>query len=119
VLEEAGFSLAQLQKMMEIKNNYGRTKDYLQYSSTAKFFPGKPWGVKCDIALPCATQNEISGSDAETLVRNGCKGNNAARLFTTTIALLISLVVVEGANMPSTSEAIRVYQQHGLAFGPG
>ncbi len=56
------------------------------------------WTVPCDIALPCATQNEVNGESAEALVDNGCK------------------VVVEGANMPSTPEAIEVYQKNGVAF---
>ena len=58
------------------------------------------WTVPCDIALPCATQNEVNGESAEALVKNGCK------------------VVVEGANMPSTPEAIEVYQKNGLLYGP-
>jgi len=61
----------------------------------------RPWGVKCDIALPCATQNEISGEDAQQLVRNGCR------------------CVAEGANMPSTPEAVEVFLANKLLYGPG
>ena len=68
----------------------------------AQFFPGrKPWEVKVDIAMPCATQNELDGEDARKLVGNGCR------------------CVAEGANMPSTPEAIRLFQQHRLLYAPG
>jgi glutamate dehydrogenase (NADP+) len=67
-----------------------------------KFYPGqRPWGIKCDIAFPSATQNELDGNDAKTLVENGCK------------------CVSEGANMPSTSEAVKVFQKTRILYGPG
>src|SRR5690606_10853600 len=70
----------------------------------AHFVPagkGSIWDVPCEIALPCATQNELSGKDARTLVKNGV------------------IAVTEGANMPSTPEAVRVFQEAGVLFGPG
>ena len=67
-----------------------------------QFHEGKhPWEVKCDIALPCATQNELTGEDAEKLVKNGC------------------ICVCEGANMPCTPEAVVIIQKNGLLFAPG
>jgi glutamate dehydrogenase (NADP+) len=78
-----------------------RISDYADKHS-CKYFPGqRPWGIKCDIAFPSATQNELDGSDAETLVKNGC------------------ICVSEGANMPSTSEAVRVFQKARIMYGPG
>ena len=69
---------------------------------TAQYFAGeRPWGIKCDIALPCATQNELNGAEAQTLVDNGC------------------FCVAEGANMPSTPEAIEVFLSNKLLYAPG
>ena len=65
------------------------------------FMKGRPWSVNCDIALPCATQNELNEEDAKTLVNNGC------------------MCVSEGANMPSTPEAIEVFQKAKILFAPG
>ena len=68
----------------------------------AQFFPGKrPWHLECDIAMPCATQNELHGEDARQLIKNGC------------------VCVAEGANMPSTLEAIDLFQEAGILFAPG
>lgn len=76
--------------------------EYCNISSTAQFVADKrPWEVACDIAFPSATQNELNASDAELLVANGCRG------------------VFEGANMPSTPDAIEVYQKNNVIFGPG
>lgn len=89
---------------MQIKNvERGRVSDYLKHSSTAKYFEGqKPWKVaKGDMALPCATQNEIDADDAKALAESGC------------------YLVAEGANMPSDSAAIEVYQKAGIMYGPG
>ena len=79
-----------------------RISEYAKRVSGATFTPGCSgiWTVKCDIALPCATQNEIDASSAEILVKNGCK------------------LVAEGANMPSTPEAIECFQSNGVMFGP-
>ncbi len=80
----------------------GRIKEYVKQYPNAKYFPGeRPWGIKCDIAMPCATQNEINGEDAKKLVENGC------------------FCVTEGANMPSTPEAIEVFQSAKILYSPG
>ena len=88
---------------MELKNVFrGRIREYADRYPTATYHPGeRPWGVKCDIALPCATQNELDSEDAQRLVDNGC------------------MCVAEGANMPSTPKAIRIFQQHRLLYAPG
>ncbi|MCX7827448.1 MAG: glutamate dehydrogenase, partial [Verrucomicrobiae bacterium] len=80
----------------------GRISEYAKKFKRAKFYPGKrPWGIKCDCAFPSATQNEISGEDAKTLVKNGCK------------------VVAEGANMPTEPEGVDVFLKNKVLFGPG
>ncbi len=80
----------------------GRIKEYAVKYPNAQYFPGeKPWGIKCDIAMPCATQNELNGDAARTLVANGC------------------YCVTEGANMPSTPEAIEVFQSAKILYSPG
>ncbi|MFN6013403.1 MAG: glutamate dehydrogenase, partial [Flavobacteriales bacterium] len=80
----------------------GRISEYVKQYPSAKFVAGKrPWEVKCDIALPCATQNELNGEEAKVLVANGVKS------------------VAEGANMPSTPEAIEVFSQARVLFSPG
>lgn len=103
IYDAEGIDEAKLAYVMEIKNvNYGRISDYLKKYPNAKFVEGKrPWEVKCDIALPCATQNELNGEDAKTLVANGC------------------MCVAEGANMPSTPEAVIVFQEAKILFAPG
>lgn len=89
--------------VFQLKNFYrGRIKEYAQKYPSARYFPGeRPWSIPCDIALPCATQNEVSGDDAQALVKGGCA------------------CVAEGANMPSTPEAIKVFQGAGLLYAPG
>ncbi len=84
-----------LDVVMDIKNGHrGRIKEYAEKVASAQYFEGqKPWSVKCDIALPCATQNEINGEEAKTLIANGC------------------WCVCEGANMPSDAEAIDLYEK--------
>ncbi len=80
----------------------GRISDYVDEYTNATFHAGKrPWGVECDVALPCATQNELLGEDARTLVGNGC------------------LAVAEGANMPTDLEGIRVFKDARILFAPG
>jgi glutamate dehydrogenase (NADP+) len=88
---------------MELKNvRRGRISEYLEVYPNAKFVKGEtPWSVKCDIALPCATQNELNGNDADMLVNNGC------------------IAVSEGANMPSTKEAIEIFHKAKILFAPG
>jgi glutamate dehydrogenase (NADP+) len=88
---------------MNIKNvKRGRISDYLNTYPHAKFVAEKtPWEIKCDIALPCATQNELNETDAKLLLKNGC------------------ICVSEGANMPSTKEAITVFHKAKILFAPG
>ena len=100
LVDEDGIDLPAMKLIKEVKR--GRVSDYLAEHKNAKFLPGKRvWCVPCDIALPCATQNELDGEDAKTLVANGCKA------------------VAEGANMPSTPEAIEVFQGSGILYAPG
>lgn len=102
IYDPAGIDSKKLEYVKTLKNvERGRIREYAE-KYDADYFEGKrPWSVKCDIALPCATQNEISGEDARNLVSNGC------------------ICVAEGANMPSTPEAIEIFQTAGVLFGPG
>ncbi len=103
ILDEEGINLEKLKHVMFIKNEKrGRISDYVEKYPNAKFVAGaRPWSVKCDIALPCATQNELNGDEAKALVNNGC------------------MCVSEGANMPSTPEAIQEFQKAKILFAPG
>lgn len=103
IYDEEGINEEKLSFIMEIKNEKrGRIKEYLDKYSDAKYHEGKtPWGEKCDVALPCATQNELQEEDAKKLVENGCK------------------LVGEGANMPCTPEAVEVFQKAKVLFSPG
>ncbi len=103
IYDEEGIDAEKLAYVMEIKNvNYGRISDYITKYPNAKYVAGKrPWEVKCDIALPCATQNELNEEEAKMLVANGC------------------MCVAEGANMPSTPEAVEVFQHAKILFAPG
>ena len=98
-----GIDAEKLAHIMQIKNELrGRIGDYLKKYPKAKFAAGKrPWEVKCDVALPCATQNELNEDEAKALVANGC------------------ICVAEGANMPSTPEAVTVFQKAKILFAPG
>jgi glutamate dehydrogenase (NADP+) len=98
-----GIDATKLAFIMEIKNELrGRISDYLTKYPTAKFVAGKrPWEVKCEVALPCATQNELNEDEANMLVANGC------------------ICVAEGANMPTTPEAVIVFQNAKILFAPG
>ena len=102
VIEEDGFCPAKLAELMEVKNHlYGRVSDYAARTG-ACFEPGvKPWHVPVDVALPCATQNELNERDAEQLIRNGV------------------VCVAEGANMPTTMAAIQCFEKAGVLFAPG
>ncbi|NLF38184.1 NADP-specific glutamate dehydrogenase [bacterium] len=102
VYDKGGMTKEKLAWIMELKNvKRGRIKEYADHFK-AQYLEGKrPWGVACDIALPCATQNEIEGAEAQTLVKNGC------------------ICVGEGANMPSTPEAIDVFVKSKILFAPG
>ena len=89
--------------VMDLKNTKrGRIREYCNKFKGATFLEGKtPWHIKCDVALPCATQNEVSENDAKTLVKNGC------------------FVVSEGANMPTTAEGVEVFLKAKILYGPG
>ena len=100
--DPAGFDGAKLAFLKDLKNvRRGRIKEYAEHFKCQYFAGQRPWGIRCDVALPCATQNEISGPDAEQLVKNGCR------------------CVAEGANMPSTPEAVDVFLRHKILYGPG
>lgn len=102
VVDEAGFTPEKLQQLMAIKNQqYGRVADYAKALNLPYFEGQKPWQVAVDIALPCATQNELTLEDAKTLIKNGVK------------------VVAEGANMPTTIEATEALIEAGVLFAPG
>lgn len=99
VYDSEGIDLDAVKEIKEV--NRGRIKEYIKYRPNAKYVEnGCIWEVKCDIALPCATQNEVSKESAEKLIANGCK------------------FVAEGANMPSTPEAIECFLKAGIPFGP-
>ncbi|WP_179348948.1 NADP-specific glutamate dehydrogenase [Winogradskyella pacifica] len=103
IIDEDGIDTEKLNFIMHLKNvKRGRISEYVDEYPNAEYFSGeRPWSVKCDIALPCATQNELNGEEARQLVKNGC------------------ICVVEGANMPSTPEAISEFQKAKLLFAPG
>jgi glutamate dehydrogenase (NADP+) len=103
ILDPAGIDAAKLAWVMDLKNvRRGRIQEYVAQFPGATFHAGEtPWGVKCDLAFPCATQNELHGADAAKLIANGC------------------ICVAEGANMPSTPEAITALQKGGVQFAPG
>ncbi len=100
IYDENGIDLAAVKEIKEVKR--GRIKEYLNYHGDAKYTEGRGvWSVNCDIALPCATQNELLEDDAKLLVKNGC------------------MAVCEGANMPTTLEATNIIVNGGLIFTPG
>jgi glutamate dehydrogenase (NADP+) len=103
IYDAEGIDAAKLAFVMELKNvKRGRIEEYVAKYPSAKFVAGKrPWEVKVDIALPCATQNELNGDEAKALVANGV------------------IAVAEGANMPSTPEAIEVFDHARVMFSPG
>jgi glutamate dehydrogenase/leucine dehydrogenase len=102
IYDPNGIDREKLDYVMWLKNvKRGRIKEYAEKYGV-EYYEGKtPWGIKCDIALPCATQNELNGEDAKTLVSNGC------------------FCVAEGANMPSTPEAVEHFIEKGILYGPG
>ena len=100
VYDPNGIQLDVVKDIKEVKR--GRLKEYAERVEGAEYHEGKGiWSVKCDIALPCATQNELNGEDAKTLAANGCAA------------------VCEGANMPCTPEAIDVFTEKGIWYAPG
>jgi len=103
ILDEDGIDEKKLQWVMELKNfRRGRISEYAQKYPSSKYLEGKrPWSVKCDVAFPSATQNEIDDQDAETLVKNGC------------------FCVSEGANMPTVPEGVDIFLNNKVLYGPG
>ena len=103
ILDEEGIDADKLAHVMELKNvKRARISAYIEKYPNAKFVAGStPWGVKCDVALPCATQNELNGEDAAALIANGV------------------IAVAEGANMPSTPEAVHAFHDAKILFAPG
>lgn len=102
IYDPNGIDAEKLAWVMHLKNvKRGRISEYVKKWGGEYFEGQRPWFVKCDIALPCATQNEVNGDEARTLVKNGC------------------ICVAEGANMPSTPEAIEVYLENKILYGPG
>ena len=100
VYDPEGVDIELLKEIKEMRR--GRASDYVAERPSAQFHAeGRPWSVPCDIALPCATQNELNEEDAKQLARNGC------------------VIVAEGANMPSTPEAIHIFADAGILFVPG
>ncbi|UYP29018.1 NADP-specific glutamate dehydrogenase [Pseudomonas sp. Z8(2022)] len=99
---EGGLSDEQWLYLMDLKNvRRGRLREMAEHYGLQFFAGQRPWGLPCDIALPCATQNELDGEDARTLLKNGC------------------ICVAEGANMPSTLEAVDLFVEAGICYAPG
>jgi glutamate dehydrogenase (NADP+) len=108
IVDDGGICGEKFDYVMELKNvKRGRIKEYADKFGTVCYMGDNVWdvireqGIKVDVALPCATQNELDGKNAEALVKNGC------------------ICVAEGANMPSTPEAVKVFQENNVLFGPG
>jgi glutamate dehydrogenase (NADP+) len=103
IYDPEGINEEKLEYVLELKNVIrGRIREYANEFKGAVYYENqRPWGIPCQIAMPCATQNEIDGNDALTLVKNGC------------------ICISEGANMPSTPEAIQVFQSGRLLYAPG
>lgn len=103
IYDKEGLTEEKMQYVFQLKNiRRGRISEYAKQFPGVEYFPGKrPWAIPADIALPCATQNEISAEDAKNLLKGGVK------------------CVAEGANMPSTPEAIALFQEAGILYSPG
>ena len=102
IVDEDGFTPAKLAELMEVKNHlYGRVSDYAKRTGAKFEADVRPWHVPVDVALPCATQNELDENDAAVLVKNGV------------------VCVAEGANMPSTIEAAKAFEAAGVLYAPG
>ena len=103
IYDKDGIDKEKLQYIMELKNiKRDRISAYIDKYSKAEFHSKKnPWAVKCDIAIPCATQNELDISDAKTLIKNGCK------------------TIGEGANMPCTTDAVNLFTENKILYAPG
>ncbi len=102
IYDPAGIDAEKLAYVMELKNvKRGRIKEYAEKYGCEYYEGQKPWGIKCDVALPCATQNEIDLEDAKTLLTNGC------------------YCISEGANMPCVPEAVELFVEYRILYGPG
>ena len=102
IYDASGINSEKLAYVMEVKNvKRGRIKEYAEKFEVEYWEDEHPWEVKCDVALPCATQNEVNGKEAEMLINNGC------------------ICVAEGANMPSDPDAVDVYLKKKILYGPG
>ena len=102
IYDPDGIDAEKLAYVIDLKTvKRGRIKEYAEKYGVDYYEGKRPWGIKCDVALPCATQNEINGEEAKTLVKNGC------------------YCVTEGANMPSNIDAINVYLENKILYGPG
>ena len=103
IYDENGIDAEKLAFIMDLKNEKrGRISEYVDKYSSAKFHKGeRPWSVNCDVAMPCATQNELNKEEAQALIQNKV------------------IVVAEGANMPTTPEAIEAFQKAKVLFSPG
>ena len=102
IYDPDGIGSEKLSYVMDLKNvKRGRIAEYAQKYGVKYFENQRPWGVPCEIALPCATQNEVDATEAKTLVKNGC------------------ICVSEGANMPCSNDAIKVFQKTKILYGPG
>ncbi|MFL9845443.1 NADP-specific glutamate dehydrogenase [Flavobacterium rhizosphaerae] len=103
IYDKAGIDTDKLQFIMKLKNEKrGRIKEYLDKYPEAEYFEGeRPWSIKCDVALPCATQNELNAEEAKQLLANGC------------------ICVTEGANMPCTADAVEVFHDANILYAPG
>jgi len=103
IYDEDGIDAEKLEFVMNLKNvKRGRISEYVEEYPSAKYFENeRPWSVKCDVAMPCATQNELDGADAKKLIENGC------------------FCIAEGANMPCTTDAVDVFHDAKILFGIG
>jgi glutamate dehydrogenase (NADP+) len=99
IYDEKGIDLPLLKQLKEVERR--RIRDYVQYRPHAQYTEdGKIWQIPCQVAMPSATENELNGEDAATLVKNGC------------------IAVGEGANMPTTPDGVRIFREAKIAFGP-
>jgi glutamate dehydrogenase/leucine dehydrogenase len=102
IVDKEGCTQEKWEFLMDLKNvRRGRIKEYAERFHCEYYEGRRPWFVKCDVALPCATQNEVNGEEAEMLVNNGC------------------ICVSEGANMPTTLEGVEVFLRKRILYGPG
>jgi len=102
IYDKDGIDTNKLKFIMDLKNNKrGRIKEYTSEFNADYIERKRPWSIKCDLAIPCATQNELDENDAKELINNGCQA------------------ITEGANMPTTPEAVELFHASGVLFGPG